>query len=190
MDGDNPQIVVFDGTRQQVDNNGSLSQLDFERYTVDLPDNSSAPQNRLREPEERDWRDLTHPTPDEAKDRKMRRAYRVEIQRRLAAPFLAFDLTVVALVLLLAGPVDRRGQGRRIAAAVLAAIVIESAYLAGLNMAHHAGIGLVLMYLTIFLPMALATLGLTAQGERLAALWRRDGGQRARPADPPPAAAL
>lgn len=177
MDGDNQQIVVFDGTRQQVDpKSGALSQLDFDRYTIDLPDNNDTARNRLRQPEERDWHELTHPLPEDIKDRKMRRAYRVEIQRRLAAPFLALDMTVIALVLLLAGPVDRRGQGKRIAVAVAAAVLIESAYLTGLNMARNAGGGIAIMYAAIFLPMALAIAGLTPQGERLAAWWRGDRG--------------
>ena len=166
------QVIVFEGSRQQIDATGSaLSQLAFDRYTIDLPEGSGPVSKRWREPEERSMAELLHPSPEDAKDRDIRRQFRIEIQRRLATPFLTLSFTLLALALLLVGPVDRRGQGRRVAAAILSVIAVEGTYTASLNIARHSNLGMVLMYLVIFLPIAGSLFFLYEKSEAVRRRW-------------------
>ncbi len=168
------QVVVFDGSRQQVNaSNNTLSQLDFDRYTIDLPEGNEPARQRWREPEERSLRELLHPTRADWNDKDIRHEFRVEIQRRLAAPFITVTFTLMSLVLLLVGPIDRRGQGKRIAAAVAMTIVLEGLYLTSLNLARHSNAGMVMMYLVIAAPVAASLFFLAGRGEFLKNRWKR-----------------
>jgi lipopolysaccharide export system permease protein len=168
------QVVVFDGSRQQINpGTNTLTQLDFDRYTIDLPDGSGPAQQHWRGPEERSLRELTHLDPQDAADKGLRREFRMEYNRRLATPLLTFSFTSMALALLLAGHLDRRGQGRRIAAAVICAVLIQGLYMASLNIARHSSFGLILMYIDIAAPIAVSLYFLAGRTEALRRHWLR-----------------
>jgi lipopolysaccharide export system permease protein len=160
------QVLVYDGSRQSINpSNGTLNQLDFDRYTIDLPEGSGPVPQRWREPEERTLMELLYPDPKEAGDPGIRRDFLVEFHRRLISPLLAPAFTLIALALLLVGPVDRRGQGWRIALAVAATVLIEGLYLSVFNLARRFDAGLVGMYALILLPIAISLFCLDARSE-------------------------
>jgi lipopolysaccharide export system permease protein len=179
MDDKGQHVVVFDGSRQQINaDNGTLTQLDFDRYTIDLPDGSGAAQQHWRGPEERSMRELTHLDPGDAADKSLRREFRMEYHRRLATPLLSFSFTSMALALLLAGHLDRRGQGRRIAVAVVCAVLIQGIYMMSLNIARHSGAGLVLMYADILIPIIVSLFFLAGRTDTLRRRYKKTGGFR------------
>jgi lipopolysaccharide export system permease protein len=148
------QVIVFDGSRQAYDTNtGNLTRLDFSRYTIDLPDSSSPVRQRWQEPDERTLYELLTVDYTNPEDAANRRDFIVEIHRRIVSPFLAPAYAVIALVAMMLGPVERRGMARRIALAIFLAILIQSFYLAAFNMAEKSLLGLVFMYVLVFVPM-------------------------------------
>ncbi|OIN85529.1 MAG: LPS export ABC transporter permease LptF [Alphaproteobacteria bacterium CG1_02_46_17] len=146
------QVLVYNGSRQQYDQrNGVLKRLDFDRYTIDLPEATQSTSDRWKEPDERVLQDLVRS--EEAKKSKLlSREFRLEIQKRILTPLLIPALAMVALVALLTGTHDRRGQGKRILVAVVVIIMIEVLYLTFYNMAKSSPIGFPLMLLTILVP--------------------------------------
>ncbi|HPQ50971.1 MAG: LptF/LptG family permease [Alphaproteobacteria bacterium] len=147
------QVLVYDGSRQQYDaKSGVLKRLDFDRYTIDLPEETQSTPIRRKEPDERVLQSLIHS--EEAKtDRSVRRAYRLEVQKRFLTPLLIPALAMVALVALLIGSHDRRGQTTRIIGAVSAVVVIEVLYLISYNLAKTSSVGFALMLLTVMIPI-------------------------------------
>ena len=150
------QVIVYDGSRQSYkEEKGNLARLDFARYTIDLPDGSGPVRQRWREPDERTLWELFNLDPNNASDQNNRRDFMVEAHRRIVSPFLAPAFAAIALASLLLGPLDRRGMGKRIGAAIIAVVLIESLYLAAFNISRNTDIGLVLMYILVFGPLFL-----------------------------------
>lgn len=148
------QVVVYDGSRQSYDpENGKLARLDFARYTIDLPEGSSPVRERWREPDERTLWELMNIDPADTGAQANRRDFMVEIHRRLVSPFLAPAFAVIALCALLLGPIDRRGMGKRIGAAIVAVVALETLYLTSFNLSRDGIAGLVLMYGLVFIPL-------------------------------------
>lgn len=160
------QVLVYDGSRHEYDTDSdTLHRLNFERYTIDLPDAGPVRQ-RWREPDERTIGELLSPDRDNPSDMNALRDFRVEIHRRIISPLQALAFTLVACAALLLGPVDRRGQGRRIALAVGIVILLQGLSLAAFNMARQSDLGLALIYILIVLPCFIAGGALMGWSER------------------------
>lgn len=148
------QVLVYDGSRQDFDpKTGALGRLDFERYTIDLPDSAGAVRQRWQEPNERTFAELLTPNTNIKRDMENKHNFLIEAHRRIVSPFLALSFTILALVCLLLGPTNRRGQTRRIILAVAGVILIQGLYLGTYNLAVKNIWGLGLMYLLVFGPM-------------------------------------
>ncbi len=161
------QVLVYDGSRQSINaQTGALERLDFDRYSIDLPDGSGPVRQRWREPDERTFFELFHPNPDDKRDLESRREFITEAHRRVISPILAPAFAVIALSFLLLGPVERRGQGLRISAAVVATILIQGLYLAAFNMTRQSGWGLLLMYILALAPLFSGLFLLSGFGEK------------------------
>ncbi len=172
--GGSQQVVVYDGSRQQFNpGTGALSRLNFDRYTIDLPESTAPVRQRWREPEERTFLELLHPDARDVADAKNRREFLIELNRRLLSPLLAPVLTAVVLAIFLSGHADRRGQGKRMTAAIVAAAAIEGFYIAGFDVARHSNAGLCMMYLLLIGPGLLAFYFLDGRSEGFKERWRR-----------------
>lgn len=148
------QVIVYDGSRQELDpETGALSRLDFERYSLDLPESGPVRQ-RWKEPDERTLLELLNPDAQTRENPKMMREFRVEAHRRVVGPFLALTFTVMALCCLLLGSSDRRGLVWKIVAASASIIVLQGLYLVAYNLSKEGDFGLVLMYVLVFAPLA------------------------------------
>jgi len=153
------QVLVYDGSRQEFDSHsGVLKRLDFDRYTIDMPETAKVSTSRWQEPDERILQDLIYPKEGE-RDRSIRRAFRLEVQKRILTPLLVPTLALLALVSVLSGAHDRRGMSRRIISGVAMVIVVEILFLTSYNMAKSSPIGFGLMMMSVLLP-ALASLAL------------------------------
>ena len=160
------QVLVYDGSRHEYDTEkDTLHRLDFERYTIDLPDGGPV-RKRWREPDERTIFELLNPNMNNERDAESLREFRIEIHRRSAAPLLALTFVLVSCAALLIGPADRRGQGRRIALAVAIVMVLQGGFLAAFNLSRQTDWGLPLMHATILVPLFVSAFLLTGFSER------------------------
>lgn len=163
---DGYQVLVYDGTRLEYDRKNSvLNRLNFERYTIDLPDSSPVSQ-RWHPPDERTIFELLTPNPDSSRDIESYREFSLEIHRRFIGPLLAVLFTLISCASLLLGPMDRRGQSGRIAFVIVSTVTLQSLYLAAFSLSRQNDIGLVLMYLFVLVPSCFAGALLGGVGER------------------------
>lgn len=147
------QVLVYEGTRQSLNRkNGSLNRLNFERYTIDMPEAGPVRQ-RWQEPDERTLWELLHPATNDERASQSRGEFRLEIHRRLISPLLAPCFAIISLCALLLGPLERRGLTRRIIWAVGLCILIQGLFLGAFSLAKSNVAGLVLMYLLVLGPM-------------------------------------
>jgi lipopolysaccharide export system permease protein len=148
------QVLVYDGSRQEIDKEtGVLRRLDFDRYTIDLPEETQSNAARWKEPDERNIGELLSAVRDKsAENRAARKGFRVELQKRFLVPFLVPGFSLIGLSLLLIGSHDRRGQGRRVMVAVAMIVALEIMFLGSYNVAKQSAIGFPLMLLTVIIP--------------------------------------
>jgi len=166
------QVIVYDGTRHEY-GDGVLKRLNFNRYMIDLPDSDPVRQ-RWAEPDERTIFELLNPDPAEQRDVESLRDFKVEIHRRIISPLLAVVFTLISCAVLLIGPVDRRGQLRRIIFAVMLVVFIQGVYIAAYNFARQSDLGLFLMYALVFCPLSACVFALSglSEGVRRRVLYR------------------
>ncbi len=159
------QVLVYDGTRQEYDpKTDTLRRLNFERYTIELPDGGPV-RMRWREPDERTIMELLNPDLTSARDVKNLREFKIDLHRRIVAPLLALVFAVVSCCALLVGPLDRRGQGRRMIGAILSVVFIQGLFLAVFNLARVHDWALIFMYALIFGPLCFCTFLISGLGD-------------------------
>jgi lipopolysaccharide export system permease protein len=152
------QVMVYNGSRQEVDKQtGVMKRLDFDQYTIDLPEEEKSQDKRWSEPEERTTGELIKSINDkESETRAARRELRVELQKRFLLPFLVPGFSLIGLSFLLMGNHERRGQSGRILVAVIAIVLLEIMFLTSYNLAKQSPAGFPLMLLTVLLPFLFA----------------------------------
>lgn len=161
------QVLVYNGARQEFnDNNRILQILDFERYTIDLPEGEEVPM-RWKEPDERTLFELITPDPESKLDRDHAREIYIEIHKRLIGPFISITFALTAVAFLILGPVNRQGQAKRMFFAVIIIIALQGFYLSTFNLAQKNDLGLILMYLVILLPIIINLALLSKAGDHI-----------------------
>lgn len=164
------QVMVYDGSRQEYNpETGALSRLDFERYSLELPESGPVRQ-RYREPDERTLPELLNPDEEVRQNEKIMKDFRIEAHRRFVSPFLAVTFTLVSLCCMLLGHVDRRGLGKRIVIAAGGIILLQGLYLVAYNLAKEGTPGLIMMYALVFGPLLGSAWLLSSRGEHVRAL--------------------
>mgnify|MGYP006309810713 CR=1 FL=1 len=78
--------------------------------------------------------------------------FRVEAHQRLTSPLLGLALPLIGLAALLTGEFNRRGQGRRILAAVGLAVAVQAGTLGAANIAARDLAAVPLLYAITLLP--------------------------------------
>lgn len=164
------QVLVYDGSRQEFNpETGALSRLDFQRYSLDLPESGPVRQ-RYREPDERTLPELLYPDEHVRQNEKRLNDFRIEAHRRFVSPFLAITFTLVSLCCMLLGHVDRRGLGKRIVMAAGFIVLLQGLYLVAYNLAKEGAFGLVMMYVLVFAPLGASAWLLSPYGEHMRAI--------------------
>ena len=116
--GAGTRVVVFDGNRQEMDlATGRMSQLFFDRYAVDMRVFERQLSDRLPDARERSTAELMHAgeIPELA---PFKARLTAELHQRYTSPIFALGFTLMGVAILLVGEFNRRGQSRRIVAAV------------------------------------------------------------------------
>lgn len=147
------QVLLNEGSRQEYDRTkGALKRLNFNRYTIELPESKDVAA-RWQEPDERTLFDLLNPDMSVQRDVESLRDFRIELNRRLISPVFAVVFTMVACAFLLVGPIDRRGQARKIIMAVGVVVMVQGLYIASYNLARQNDLGVLLMWALAIVPL-------------------------------------
>jgi len=147
-----PRVVLVNGNRQQVEGKGGrVSLLEFDRYVYELSQLQGSVHARWREPRERYLHELFGPSndPDDVRNHDELIA---EGHQRLAGPLQGLSFVLVALAALLSGHHNRRGQVRRLLAAILCIAALEALSLASHDMAIRSLQSIPVMYAASILP--------------------------------------
>ncbi len=162
-----PRFVLMNGNRQQINRETSqLSLLHFERYTMDLGNIAEPGRTRWREPRERFIHELFSPDENDRVALRNRGKFLAEAHNRIVSPLLAYALAAIGLAALLSGDFDRRGQWRRILAAIIAAIIVEVVALFLVNGVAKNSDLIPLMYLNVTAAIGAAMLVLRRYSRR------------------------
>lgn len=160
-----PRVLMIKGNRQQVDRDGQrLSLLYFDRYTVELTQLQEAAHTRWREPKERYLGELMGPLTRQA-DIERRAQLLAEAHHRLVGPLYAVTFILIALAALLSGEFNRRGEVRRVVAAVVCIALLEGLALGLQDLATRSTAVIPAMYAAAILPGA-ASLYILNRGPR------------------------
>lgn len=153
---DGPRVVLVNGNRQELERaTGRLRFLYFDRYSVDLGRVAERSVDRWREPRERYLHEL-FAGPQNENDRQFRSRLRAEGHNRIVAPLLPISMTLCALAALLTGDHNRRGQGRRVVAAIVAAVIVQTASVSLQTVITKWPGTTPLIYINALLPIAAA----------------------------------
>jgi lipopolysaccharide export system permease protein len=167
MNGDTPNIIVFDGLRQQMDDDTSaITRLYFSRYTIEISNLGSEPRKRKRDANERTLPELLTPDTTSLQERQNRDLFLAEAINRIVSPFNTLSYTMIALSAILLGPFNRRGQNQKVmgAAIAVALTAMLSIFLANLSKRHLAA-DIALVTLTV-VPTLLGAWALHLKGEQ------------------------
>jgi len=160
------RIVMMNGNRQQFDpQTHKLSLLTFQRYTLELDSLKDAPGARFRGAEERFLPELLFPAT--RFDPIILHSFMMEAHQRILIPLSALSFALIPLACLLPGEFSRRGQVKRVIAAIVAALVFEAASLGVNNLAARFDRAIPMMYVVDLLPFALGLVLLRHRGIRL-----------------------
>lgn len=150
-----PRVVMENGNRQEVEpGTGRFSLLYFDRYTVELAEFGNTPQARWREPKERFLHELLNPS-DDSRDQRYRLELLAEGHHRIVSPLYSLVFVVIGMAALLAGEFNRRGQAKRILAAIACVAALEGISLSLHDLAGRDAAAIPAMYVTVLISIAL-----------------------------------
>jgi lipopolysaccharide export system permease protein len=166
-DGESPQIVVYDGMRQQLDRRAdSLTKLHFARYTIEVKGFADTRPTRWREASERTLVELFNPDMSVRADRAAADDFYAEAHHRIAMPFNALSFTAVALACLMLGSFNRRGQARKIMLAAGLVILLQTVDLGVLSLVKEHRALVPLVYVVSLGPLLVSLFLMTFRGEQ------------------------
>lgn len=148
-----PRFLMVRGNRQEIQN-GKLSFLNFENYTLDISLYTQESGRRYRDPQEMFVHELFAPDETASEQELMKR--KAEGHQRLVWPAYSLCVALTALAVLLASEFNRRGHWRPIAIAVALAVfmLFGAVGLRGMIANHPTMVWA--YYLALILPMFLA----------------------------------
>lgn len=163
-----PRVLMGRGNRQERDRKtGKIATLYFERYSFDFALGKARKRGYVK-PNERFLGGLLRPG-DSPDDRRNRSRLIAEGHNRLIAPLYALTLPILALVIMLAGQFNKRGQAGRIVIVLTAAALCEGAAIGLANSAARHNLLIVPAYANAILPIIVGMV-LLARTDWLSAL--------------------
>ncbi len=157
-----PRFVLYNGNRQEVQN-GKLSFLNFDQYTLDISFYTSADNNRANQPEEMFLPELLFPRNVTGLEEARLMA---EGHNRLSWPLYPLALTLLAVSVLLSGEFNRRGQWQRITTVVVVAGIALAASVGFMQIAIKNPWVIILMYVNVGVLIAISMLCLSDRKAR------------------------
>lgn len=179
MENETPNIIVYDGMRQQMERGSDvITKLFFSRYTIEIKGLETNPRERWREASERTLYELLHPDMTNKRDRSNREVFLAEAQYRIVRPFNAVSFALVALATILLGPFNRRGQNKKVMAGAAIIIVLQALNLVFVNQARQNLSFAPALWAITFLPAIACFSLLHARGEEWLTGYLRNWRQR------------
>ncbi|MFW0778019.1 MAG: LPS export ABC transporter permease LptF [Rickettsiales bacterium] len=148
-----PRFLMVNGNRQEKQN-GKLSFLNFEKYTLDISLYTKEMGKRYKDPQELFLHELFRYDDTRSMQDNLKRY--AEGHQRILWPAYSLCITLVALAVLLSGEFNRRGHWRRIAMAVGFGVVILFASVGFRGMVAMNPSLVILAYLNLFIPCIIA----------------------------------
>ena len=161
-----PRVLMLNGNRQELTRStGQMTLLYFDRYIFDVGAFGAPGEERWLEPRERFLNELFVPDSEAATTFNYKKLI-MEGHSRLSSPLLILASTMVALVCMLTGEFNRRGQIKRVMIASLLVVGMQAAWLAVKSVGEKLLQVAPLLYVDALLPIVVAALFL-AVGNRL-----------------------
>jgi lipopolysaccharide export system permease protein len=149
-----PRVVLLQGSRMELDRRSSrISYLSFARYSFELGALTDVQRNRTAQPAERTLAQLLNPDPTSGYDRHYQKKLIAAGHNRIVTPLLPLAMVLMALIALLYGQFDKRGQAKRIVLAIGAAGAIQGAAIGLHNFAAKVPEAIALMYVNAVVPI-------------------------------------
>jgi len=151
-----PQVILFNGARQEVDKkSGRLNLLTFSENVINLSSSASGDDDRFRDDSEVSLHELLHPSPEEIRPQDIPK-WREEAHRRLSEPLTVLSYALVALASVLTGAFRRHGGFARPAIGVGITVGLVALGLSCGNLAARNSALLPLVWLHAILPGLIA----------------------------------
>jgi lipopolysaccharide export system permease protein len=160
-----PEVIVYNGKRQEVTTEtGKLSQMDFDRYVVEM-DVAKKTSSRLPDPRELQTAALIFKLFEDDSNLSGKSTpphLLAELHQRLTTPLLSLTFSMIGLTSILAGPFNRRGMTKRILIAAFSIVFIQAAVLSLDNlMPKHPWVATLLYAIAILpIPLCSAVMGM------------------------------
>lgn len=148
-----PRFILYHGNRQEVQN-GKLSILNFDQYTLDISFYTSDDSARPTQPEEMFLNELLFPQNVTGIEASRLIA---EGHNRISWPLFPLALALLAVAILLGGEFNRRGQWQRISAVVAFSGISLAASVGFLHLAIENPWVIMLMYVNVGLLITIST---------------------------------
>lgn len=154
-----PRLIMYNGNIQRANKTGgetAISLLYFDKYTYDLSQFASGPEEKYYEGRERYLNDLLWPEPDDIYAANFRTRLLAEAHDRLAGILYPFMFAFVALASLIAAEFNRRGYALRLTISGVIALGARLVSLMFFNITITYPSAALLMYLFPLLVCGLA----------------------------------
>jgi lipopolysaccharide export system permease protein len=161
--------------QQQFDpESGSVNKLRFDTYAINLADLQKSRAHLPLEADERTLDNLWYEIHNKRLSKKTKKEYWGELHTRMTRPLYTLSFTLIAVVCLLAGAFNRRGQSKRIIFAVATLVTLQGIVLGLSNAATRSIFGIIGLYAISILPGLFALLVLRKQDRKMAhvSFWR------------------
>ncbi len=173
-----PRLVMYNGNIQRsnkTDGNTAISLLYFDKYTYDLSQFASGPEDKYYEGRERYLNDLLWPAPDDIYATNFRARLLAEAHDRLAGILYPFMFVFVALASLIAAEFNRRGYAFRLTVSGIIALGARLFSLLLFNITISYPSAAILMYLfpALVCGLAAAVINGVRFDLMLAGMWDR-----------------
>ncbi len=152
-----PRFIMHNGNRQEIQD-GKLSFLNFDEYTLDISFYTAGENARPSQPEEMFLGDLLFPENMTGLEASR---FMAEGHNRLSWPLFPMALAMLAVSILLGGEFNRRGQWQRIVVTVAVSGVALAASVGFLHLAIQNPWVITLMYVNVGLWMTMSVWWLT-----------------------------
>ena len=147
---DIPSIKVFNGSRYifYLDTN-QTSILNFDKYEFQIDISNTNKSSRFRQVEERSLKELFYP--DHKFSNNIKKEFFSEGHRRLSSPLLVIFMCSLAAFSVLFGKTKKKMLAKRIIFISSLAILVQSIYIASINIKLLNGANFILVYISLIL---------------------------------------
>ena len=128
------RLMLLKGTRQSIDKiTNKPNIITFDQYSLDVA-NPHVIHSKTKRPNELSLAELFSVTLDKNEDEALKNRSYIEAHERILMPLIVFPLCLLAGLAFLVGDYNRRGKTKRIALAVIFALVCEVTLFSLINM--------------------------------------------------------